>query len=238
MVALTTGPHVWRPRQIDPATAPTFTYRIPTVTERELFEASMAVHNATAVYDWNIREQFRAGLTALLPEDPGEAERLVELLTRQQDGEDLAPVEVASLDEAADALRQYWPGYRLLVERAARREHVMPIAAFRTFVTGWEGRVGPDDELTCVRGIDGMITEAVLARIDPILIRLLGVHLYAQMYGLGEEKNSAPPLKSGGAPKTSKNPPKARRGKSAPTNGRKTRAPSSPDPASPPSISG
>lgn len=234
MVAISTGPHVWRPRQMDAATAPTFTYRIPTVTERELFEAGMAVHNATAVYDWNIREQFRAGLAALLPEDPGEAERLIELLTRQQDGDTLVAVEIASLDEAADALRQYWPGYRLLVERAARREHVLPIAAFRAFVVGWEGKVGPDDTLACVRGIDGLIAESVLGRIDPILIRLLGVHLYAEMYGLGEEKNFEAPSKSGGAPKISRKPPKAKRGKSAPTNGRKTRASPSPVPVSPP----
>lgn len=203
MVAISTAAQSWRPSWVDEAEAPTFTWRAPTVTERELFEGEMARHNALAVFPWDIATAFREGLAHLLADDPEEAERLEEIRSRQVAGEALTPVETGLLAETIAALMQYWPGYRLVVEQQARRETLLPLVAFRKFVTGWEGKVGPEDELPCTRGIDGMIKEEIVGQIDPSYMRSLGVTIYNGMYARGAEKNSAPPSPSVGDPPTS-----------------------------------
>jgi hypothetical protein len=222
MVAISTAPRTWRPEWLGEET-PTFTWRVPTVIERELFEGGMAAYNALAVYPWHIAQQFRAGLSALLPADPDEAERLDELRTRQSAGEELSAADVASLDEATGALMQYWPGYRLIVAQASRREAVLPLVAFRHFVAGWEGLSFKGEPVTIARGLDGLITDDVMARIDPMIIRALGIEIYGAMYDRSAEKNFVPPSPSDDGPRTSK--PKTRKGgKSAPTSGETTPA--------------
>lgn len=220
MTAFSTAPRTWRPSWLQDE-APTFTWRVPTVTERELFEGGMAAHNALAVYPWDIANQFRAGVAALLPDDPEQAEQLDSLRERQMAGETLDAVDTALIDEAVGALMQHWPGYRLIVAQAARREAVLPLAAFRAFVTGWEGLTFKGEPVTMLRGIDGLIADDVMARIDPLVIRALGIEIYGAMYDRSAEKNSAPSSPSEDDRKTS-TATTTKGGKSAPTTGKKT----------------
>lgn len=229
MSEIVLGPQVWRPSWIKTGKAPAFGWRVPTVTERELFEGEMAVYNALAVYPWDIAAAFRTGLEALLPEQPEDVERLDAIREKQlkietaTDDEKkkldpLSAAEAAELAEATAALMRYWPGYRELVGQAARREAIMPIVAFRRFVTGWEG-VAKDPHLR--RGLDGLITEDSIADIDSMLIRGCGAAIYRAMYQGGLEKNSEPPSTFGSIPETSMTPTR-KGGKSGKTSGEKT----------------
>ena len=201
-----------------------FYYRAATVTERELFEAEAAGYRAGRVFPWDMTNQFFAGLQAFLPEDPEAVDRVADAHRRSVYGEELTPAEQAELDQVADALVQHWPGYRLLIEQAARRDAIMPVLAVRRFVTGWDNVLdGAGNTVACTRGMDGMVTEGSLSAVSPITLKRLGMEIYGNLYATGEAKNSVPPSKSGGVQRTSK----ARRsvkkvGSSATTSGTKT----------------
>jgi hypothetical protein len=218
------GPQVWRPSWTSADDRPEIGWRPAGVVERDLFEGKLAIYNALPVYPWNIAEQFRAGLSALLPNQPEDAERLDQIRERTVNGAtDIDPVEASDLAEATTALMKYWPGYRDLVGQAANREAVMPVMAFREFVTGWKN-VRASDGKTVIelqRGLDGLITQECLREVDPLMIRACGIAIYNGMFPGGLEKNSAPPSPSDDAPKTSKGTtPKG--GKSTKTTGEKT----------------
>lgn len=234
MTEVVLGPQIWRPSWIKNGAVPAFGWRVPTVTERELFEGEMATYNALAVYPWDIATAFREGLEALLPDNPEDVERidairekqlLVEIAGQKKGGADkLSAAESAQIAEATSALMRYWPPYRELVGQAAAREAIMPIVAFRRFVTGWENVLDADGaEPVLRRGLDGLITEASISGIDSMLIRGCGAAIYRGMYPGGLEKNSAPPSTSGNTPVTSTKPTR-KGGKSAKTSGEKTPA--------------
>ena len=201
-----------------------FYYRAATVTERELFEAEAAGYRAGRVFPWDLTNQFFAGLAALLTEDPESVDRMAEVHRRSVYGEELTPAEQAELDQVADALVQHWPGYRLLIEQAARRDAIMPVLAVRRFVTGWDNVLdGAGNTVACTRGMDGMVTEGSLSAVPPITLKRLGMEIYGNLYATGEAKNSVPLLKSGGVQRTSKARRSVRKvGSSATTSGRKT----------------
>lgn len=203
------GPQTWSPAWVDEKLRPTFGWQAPGVTERQLFEGSLSRHNALAVFDWDIAAEVRKGLRVLLPEQPDEAERLAGLREQQVlKITPLTPPEEAQLAEAIDALMSYWPPYRLLCEQLARREFVLPTMTFRKYVTGWDEKLrGAEGKpLILKRGIDQMITEEVIAQIDPLMIQSLGTIIYNRMYATGAsvEKNSAQPSPSGEDLSTSK----------------------------------
>lgn len=201
-----------------------FYYRAATVTERELFEAEAAGYRAGRVFPWDLQDKFFAGLQALLPEDPEAVDRLADAHRRSSYGEELTSAEQAELDQVTDALVQHWPGYRLLIEQAARRDAIMPVLAVRRFVTGWEN-VNDDagNPVACTRGLDGMVTESSLSAVPPITLKRLGMEIYGNLYATGEAKNSVPPSKSGGVQRTSKARQSAKKvGSLATTSGSKT----------------
>lgn len=95
---------------------------------------------------------------------------------------------------------------------------MLPLVAFRNFVTGWEGLTFKGEPVALVRGIDGLIIDDVMARIDPMVVRALGIEIYGAMYDRSAEKNSEPPSQSDGDQGTSKSTT-TKGGKSAPTTG-------------------
>lgn len=217
MTIISTAPREWRPVWIT-ENPPLILWRVATVIERDLFEGSLAQYNALPAMPWVIDNQFRTGLAALLPDDPDRVASLCELRSRLSADEALTPHETALYDEAVAALMEYWPGYRAIVAQAAKRESLLPTLAFQKFVTGWEGLTFNDDPVAYQRGIDMQITDDVMAQVDPMIIRSLGLEIYRAMYDRSAEKNSAPPSPSGGGRRTSK--AKTRRaGKSAQTDG-------------------
>jgi hypothetical protein len=211
----------WDAKEADGAV---FYYRAATVTERELFEAEAAGYRATRVFPWDITNQFFAGLRALLPDDAESVDRLADVHRRSVYGEELEPTEQAELDQVSDALMQHWPGYRLLIEQAARRDAVMPVLAVRRFVVGWDHVLDASGApVAFTRGLDGMVPETALNHITALTLKSLGMEIYGNLYATGEAKNSAPLLKSGGGQRTSKVRRSATtRGKSAKTSGPKT----------------
>ncbi|MBN8843254.1 MAG: hypothetical protein J0H88_08395 [Sphingomonadales bacterium] len=220
MVSISTAPRSWRPEWML-ENVPEFTWRVPTVIERELFEGSMAEHNALAAFPWAIDAQFRAGLEALLPDDPEKVENLADMRDRVSSGtSSLTAKEMALYDEAVEAVREYWPGYRQIIAQASRRESLLPTMAFRKFVTGWDGVTFKGEPVSFSRGIDGMVTDDALACVEPTIIRALGLKIYSAMYDRSAEKNSEPPLPSEGGRKNSK-AKTLKVGKSARTPGRK-----------------
>lgn len=200
---------------------PAYFYRAATVEERELFEAEAAAFRAARVFPWDLQAAFFAGLQALLPDDAEAIERLSDINQRASDGTEISAAETAELQEVTDALTQYWPGYRQLVEQAARREAIMPVLAVRRFMVGWENVTDAEGRsVALIRGLDGRVHDASMKLLDTVTIRSLGLAIYHQLYAVGTEKNSAPPSASAPARRTSG---RAGRGRSATTSGKKTR---------------
>lgn len=199
---------------------PVYYFKPATVEERELFESEASGFRAGRVFPWDLQNAFFGGLKALLPDDPENIDRLTEINQRAAAGEEISPAEMAELQEVTDALTQYWPAYRSLVEQAARREAIMPVLAVRRFMQGWERVTDADGQpVVLKRGIDGRVSDDCMKVMDAITIRTLGLTIYNHLYAVGAEKNSAPPSKSGSDRKTSG---RAGRGKSAKTSGTKT----------------
>lgn len=217
------GPQIWWPSWMPEADRPEIGWRPAETVERDLFEGRMAVYNALPVYPWNIAEQFRAGLAALLPNQPEDAERLDQIRERTVNGDtDVNPIDAADLAETTRALMKYWPGYRDLVEQAANREAIMPGMAFREFVTGWKNLKTADGrQIEIRRGLDGMIAKECMREIDPLIIRACGIAVYNGMFPGGLEKNSEPPSPSADDPPISKGTTK-KAGKSTKITGEKT----------------
>lgn len=210
----------WQAPWADEPADPKYFVKAATVEERELFEAEAAAFRAARVFPWDLQNAFFDGLKALLPADPEEVERIQDINLRVTSGDEASAAELAELQEVTDALTEYWPGYRKLVEQTARREAIMPVLAVRRFLQGWE-RVKDQDgqDVPLKRGLDGRVTDGCMQHMDTVTIRSLGLFIYNALYAVGAEKNSVPPSKSGSVRKTSS---RAGRGKSATTSGKKT----------------
>lgn len=209
----------WQAPWANDATDPKYYFKPATVEERELFEAEAAAFRAGRVFPWDLTNAFFDGLRELLPDEPEIVDLFGDIHTRDSDGEAVTAAELVELHEVTDALTQYWPAYRKLVDQAARREAIMPVLAVRRFLRGWEQVLDSEGQPAPLkRGLDGRVAEECMQRMDTITIRSLGLNIYNYLYAVSAEKNSVPPSKSVSVRKTSS---RAGRGKLATTSGKK-----------------
>lgn len=221
MIALSTQPKSWQAPWAEGEDKPVFYFRPATVTERELFEAEAAGYRAGRVFPWDLENQFFEGLKTLLPDDLDNVDRLVELRRRANDGEQLDGAEQEELDKVTAALTDYYPPFRSLIEQIARREAIVPLMAVRRFLVGWDRVTGVDNQPLMFKvGIDQCVPDGLIAALEPVLLKTLGLEIYQQLYAQSAEKNSEPPLKSAEDLKISG---AAGPGRSKKTSGRKTR---------------
>lgn len=168
-----------------------FMIRAGDVIERGEVEAELAEHGASGVFGFQLREAFEQGVVALL----GEAESaapLLEVAAAEAEGLDLSAEDRAALDAAREAVRKAWPAYRNLLRQDALRRELCPTIAFQRFVTGWQGEGLPP----FVKGPDGLPPLDLIASLNPMAVRMVGMACYQALYAAGEEGNSAPPLPS------------------------------------------
>lgn len=213
----------WSPswRDNDPD-KPVYYFRAGPITERGMMEAEItAEYGGGRVYDFELREAFERGVDHLLADDPEGAAR-VKAINAQADADDLPADEAAFLAEVRRVLALHWPDYKALLGQAARRAEMSPIVAFQRYCVGWEGGGLPP----FARGPDGRVKLELLgpAHVPALELKIGGTFAYNLQYAAGAEKNSAAPLKSGGARRTSASARPARAGGgSAGKSGRKTR---------------
>lgn len=208
----------WLANQSDP---PVFLIRAGTVLERQMFEADLAGRfNARTVWPHELREALDSGIRALA--DVDDQERLLRVAA--------GAVQQTLTDEGDKALftsidaqfRVHWPPYHALQQRIETRRALIPVLAFMKFVVGWEYVFAIDDAepLVFARDTFGYVDQAVLGRLDPLVMRVVGSEAYQMLTpSEAQRKNSAPRSKSGGARKTSTSPP--RKPASTGTGGRK-----------------
>lgn len=199
----TTETVAYKPRENEPK-APTFYLRAGSVIERAGMEAELAgPHRAGQVYGFELREAARNGIMTLLADDP-EMERVLELLNTDLEhtaevakalaaGKE-APADPLSADDrrvlvqVREILAEHWGEFRDLDARIQRRRAIAPIVALRRFCVNIEG-----EGIKFTRGIDGFVSEATLAALDPMEMEAAGNRAFVLQYGIGEEKNSEPP---------------------------------------------
>jgi hypothetical protein len=204
------GSEIWRASWITPS--PAITWRRASVIERDMFEAEVAgEHRAGRIMPWEWQSAFVEGMRALLPDDP-EGARLIELAQLRAKGESLDATDAALLRQAEEVMHEHWPDYRRLRAQEERREAVLPVLAFRRFVTGWEGLTDGEGAPIIFAQSLGVVADDVLAQIPPIIIKACGITAYNGQYIRGTEKNLGALSKSGDARKTSGIRPGSRAG--------------------------
>lgn len=217
-----------------------FMIRAGDVIERGEVEAELAEHGAGSVYSFQLNEAFTAGVVALLG-DAESAEPILNALAAETDSQELSAEDRAGLDASREAVRKAWPAYRALLRQDALRSQLSPTIAFQRFVTGWEGEGLPAFR----KGPDGLPPLELLAELDPMTVRVVGMNCYRLLFTGGEEGNSAPPLQSDKSQAPSQSDKPARAGSSRPrstasqkSSGVKIRSSSSRKASSPQSTSG
>lgn len=200
--------------------AATFQIKPGGVVERELFEATLAARwRAPKVYRFQMLEALSDGVRELADKD--DQPRLLEIIARSRASETLDKTDQALLVETERLMASAWPEYRILQEREAQRENILPLVAFCTFVKGWDATVPGAISFTP----DEKVAEAALAHVHPLDIRVVGNEAYAMLYGQGHAKNSDALSVSDEAPVTSTSDSASPAdGKSTAKSGRKTPA--------------
>jgi hypothetical protein len=211
-----------------------FHIRPGNIIERGELEADLAEHRAGRVFDFQMQEAFEDGVRTLLAGDDEAATRLIEAYAAEDQGEDLSAEDRAGLEMARDALRSSWPAYRTLLAQAARRNELIPTFAFQRFVTGWEGDGLPQYR----KGVDGKVDLEVMAKVEPIAVRIVGLRAYQMLYAAGDEGNSERPSPSVESPPHSESDTPKKVGSSAKRSGKRTRSSRSARRSSPSSTSG
>lgn len=215
----------------DKPNAPVYFIRVGGVKDRANFEAELAgKHRAGRVFGFDLAEAFTNGVTALLGEDP-ERDTLIELVNQEASGQVLAAEDRQLLSRARDVLAEHWPEYGLLLEQSSRRRELAPVVAFSRFVVAVDRPAAdatPDnparEHIPFPRGLDGMIREEALKKVDPLEMVRVGNEAVDLLYATGEERNFPQPTKSGAAPATSPSAGTSKgAGKSGVSAGRKIR---------------
>lgn len=197
-----------------------FMIRPGNIIERGELEADLAEHRAGRVFDFQLMEAFEEGLKALLEADEDAVAKIREAAIAEADGQEVAAEDRAGLEMAREALRTAWPAYRTLLAQAARRNELIPTFAFQRFVTGWEGDGLPEYR----QSADGMVDLDLMAELEPVIVRIVGLRAYQMLYAAGEEKNSEPLSPSVESLPPSKSDAQRKAGSSAKRSGRKTRS--------------
>ncbi|HUD30417.1 MAG TPA: hypothetical protein VMQ93_16225 [Novosphingobium sp.] len=166
---------------------PRFFIKLASIIERDQFDAEMeGTYRAAEIAPFQLRDIAVEGLTALLEDEAGE---LIDLINAEYGGEKLEAKEGAKLKAAIDVLAELWPAYRTAREQEARRARMVPTLAFMRWCDGWEGlsdRKGVAVEYAREKGV---IPDEILRRIDPLVIRVVGLEAYSTQYGQGQAGN-------------------------------------------------
>ena len=188
---------VWRPEWLaGDDHQPAFKLRAGTVLERELMESELAgEHLAGEVWPWELQEAIVTGFRALADEG---ADEVIALYLAQQNGEPLEERDRALLIEALAALAVHWPPYKVLLAQQRKRNHLIPLVAFRRFCVSWE-----NVPTSYARGMDKLVTMDALAGIDPLVLKMAGLEAWRLQYPVGERKNSDAPSNAADDPATS-----------------------------------
>ncbi|MPT48254.1 MAG: hypothetical protein E2598_07500 [Sphingobium sp.] len=179
--------------------APVFLLRAGTVFEREMMEASLTAAQAGTVWPWELYEAISSGFTQFGGEF---VERLLMLAEAAQSGDLEDEADLRDYKQALKILGQHWPAYKDLMKQQANRNVLLPLESFRRFCVGWENITHDGAHLIFAKAMDQCVTEALLAKLDPLLLRGAGLRAYNLQYGGGEEKNSVAPSKSDADPVT------------------------------------
>lgn len=213
-------PYVVPWREGDPE-APRFYFRAGSIIERGQMEAEISgQHRAGKVWGFELRAAARSGIVALLPDDPGK-HHLLGLLDAEGSGDaqDLSEDDKRLLAETRAILAEHWPEYRDLVAQLERRRIIAPLVALRRFCVNIVG-----DGVTFTRGIDGMVSDSTLAKIDEMEIAMAGNRAFGLQFPPADAEGNSPPASlSGDAPATSvSDAPSKAGGKSKARSGLKT----------------
>lgn len=190
----------WTPKWLEgQAGAPVFFLRAGDVIERELFEAQLAgpAWGAAEAWPWEKQGALLEGLRTLGGED---APHLIALAETAGAGALEDAGEIALLKDAAALVAQHYPPYRVILEQEARRQAVLPVAAFCRWCVRWENVPEAGEPR---RDVAGLIDPASIGEIPALLLRSAGVEAYRRQYGASARKNSDAPLKSGADPRIS-----------------------------------
>jgi hypothetical protein len=202
----------------DQPKAPVYHFRAGGVAERGMLEAELAgTHRAGRIWAFELQAATREGILTLLADDPG-VDTLLALFD-EEDETNLSVDERQNRQAVINILAEHWQPYRDLTAQIARRRELAPIVAMRRFLVGFE-----NVEATFARGIDGQVSEATLAAIDPLHLISAGNFAYALLYGGGQERFLEQPSGSADAPKSSPSAKAKAAGSSAKKPGPKTRA--------------
>lgn len=173
--------------------APTFLFRGAAFLEREALEAELETLGAGVVYDFQLTAAFKAGVAELLAGDPDGAAQLCDIRSAADaDGRGaLSASDLAMLVGAEEVLAEHWPAFAVLNKRAARRSAFYPVIAFQRWCVGWSNvkSATGDGEAVFALGFDGRVSEAAMQQVDPMLIRIAGLHAYELQHGGGQAKN-------------------------------------------------
>lgn len=200
--------------------APILHLRAGDVIERGVMEAELAgPHRAGQVWGFELRQAVRAGVIALLADDP-DLDRLLGLIEAEGEGEadTLSADDKVLLAGIRNILAECWPEYRDLVAQLERRRAIAPIVALKRYCVAMEV-AGVDFAL----GRDGQVSDATLAQLEPFLLTVAGNRAYQLQQPRGLEGNSPRPSPSDASPKPSGSAGTSRAGgRSAARAGRKT----------------
>ena len=199
-------------------TAPRYFFRAGSVVERGLMEAELSgIHRAAKIWQHEVQAAIRGGIATLLADDP-ELDRVLALFD-EEDEAALSDEDRRSRQEVLGILAEHWPPYRELNAQVQRRAEIAPIEVMRRFLVGFENL-----DIPFTRGVDGMVSEATLAAIDPLELKAAGNFGYGLLYPSEQTRNFQQPSASANGRKTSSTGKRRAAGSSARKPGRKTRA--------------
>lgn len=198
--------------------AVTFQLRAGSIIERGQMEAELSgEYQAGKVWAFELAAAIKSGLLALLGDDP-DVGHLIELFEMEggDEASQLSDADRQRLVEVRGILGQHWPEYRALLAQIERRREIAPIVALRRFCTAIEG------VKTFERNRQGLVTDATLAQLDPLVMMAAGNRAFSLQYGGDQEGNLSQPSSSDdGQPTSSSDEPSKAVGKSKACAGRK-----------------
>lgn len=199
----------------------TFHLRAGSIIERGQMEAELSgEYQAGKVWAFELAAAIKSGLLALLGGDP-DVGHLIELFEMEggDDAGQLSDADRQRLVEVRSILGQHWPEYRALLAQIERRREIAPIVALQRFCTTIDG------VKVFERNRQGLVTDATLGQLDPLVMMAAGNRAFSLQYGGDQEGNSPQPSSSDDGPQTSSSDaPLKAAGKSKARGGAKTPA--------------
>lgn len=181
------------------ADAAVFLAKVPSLDERDLFEAELAgpPWNAGLVFEFQLLEALEEAARAWLDGDSlARTDAAIQARRSQQELDQGQQAIMLSLEQNAG---RAWPAFQHLEQRRQNRHVLGPALAIRRFLRGWENFDAP-----FVVGADGCPTDETLGHLGRIERQLVGRLILNGLHLTADEGNgSAPPSKSSAGQKTS-----------------------------------